>query len=217
MTTSVDEILNGPDYFFCEHYKARMKKSCCIQRQAYRDDVKARQNPNTPLAPNLVADGCTNCAQGAKIREEMNMPSKKGICMNCGKERSLPANDKCWKCNGYGQKKESGGGHKVEKKQKPVPAEMPPEKVKRLEDIKENLRARIRGAVARDPLPIAKIEGEAATLLSPDPRIVLLDFTLPENADLYEPWVKYGRTHRRGPGDQAMMAVEQILTNEGLI
>ena len=221
MTISVDEILNGPDYFFCEHYKARMKKSCCIQRQAYRDDVKVRQNPNTPLAPNLVADGCTNCAQGAKIREEMNMPSKKGICMNCGKERSLPANDKCWKCNGYGQKKESGGGQSdMEKKQKPA-SETPS---------KEKLKARIRGAVARvnerkaaaknplpDLLPIAKIEGQAVTLLSPDPRIVLLDFTLPENADLYEPWVKYGRTHRRSPGDQAMMAVEQILTNEGLI
>jgi hypothetical protein len=212
MTTSVDDILNGPDYFYCEHYKARMKKSCCIQRQAYRDDVKVRQNPNTPLAPNLVADGCTNCAQGAQIREEMNMPSKKGICMNCGKERSLPANDKCWKCNGYGQQKKSG-----EKKQKPVPAEMPPEKVKRLEDIKENLRARHRAAFACDPLPIAKIEGQAATLLSPDPRIVLLDFTLPENADLYEPWLKYGRSHRRGPGDQAMMAVEQILFKEGLL
>ncbi len=223
MTTSVADILNGPDYFFCEHYRARMKKTCCIQRQAYRDDTKARQNPNTPLAPNLVADGCTNCAQGAQIREEMNMPSKKGICMNCGKERSLPANDKCWKCNGYGQKA-SGGGRKVEKKAKEQPpaVETPP-------DQSENLKARIRGAVARvnerkaakkqlpDPLPIAKIEDGKATLLSPDPRIVLLDFTLPENADLYEPWLKYGRSHRRGPGDQAMMAVEQILTNEGLL
>lgn len=234
MTTSVDDILNGPDYFYCEHYKARMKKSCCIQWQAYRDDTKARQNPNTPLAANLVADGCFNCAVGAQIREEMNMPSKKGTCMNCGKERSLPANDKCWKCNGYGQKA-SGGGRKVEKKQKPagVPAEMAPEKVKRIENIKTNLQARIRKSVARanedkakaekqlpDPLPIVKIEGMAgvsASVLTPDPRIVLLDFTLPENADLYEPWVKYGRTHRRGPGDQAMMAVEQILMNEGLI
>lgn len=225
MTTSVDDILNGPDYFFCEHYKARMKKSCCIQRQAYRDDVKVRQNPNTPLAPNLVADGCTNCAQGAKIREEMNMPSKKGICMNCGKERSLPANDKCWKCNGYGQKKESGGGHKVEKKQKPVPAEMPPEKVKIL---KSKLRARLAEKLAEkdsaidvnklpDPLPVAIIDREAAQLLSPDPRIVLLDFTLPENEHLYQAWVKYGRSHRRGPGDQAMMAVEQILSSEGLV
>lgn len=224
MTTSVDEILNGPDYFFCEHYRARMKKSCCIQRQAYRDDVKVRQNPNTPLAPNLVADGCTNCAQGAQIREEMNMPSKKGICMNCGKERSLPANDKCWKCNGYGQKKESGGGRKVEKKPKPAAqSEAAPQ------EANEKLKARIRGAVAGvnerkaaaerlpDPLPIAKIEGQAATLLSPDPRIVLLDFTLPENADLYEPWVKYGRSHRRGPGDQAMMIVEELLTREGLL
>jgi hypothetical protein len=89
-----------------------------------------------------------------------------------------------------------------------VPAEMPPEKVKILKEIKTTLP---------DPLPIAKIEGQAITLLSPDPRIVLLDFTLDENADLYEPWVNFGRSHRRAPGDQAMMAVEEILTKEGLI
>jgi len=68
-----------------------------------------------------------------------------------------------------------------------------------------------------DPLPIAEIKGEAATINSPDPRIVILDFTLEENRNLYEPWVKFGRSHRRGPGDQAMMAVEEILRNEGLI
>jgi hypothetical protein len=56
MTSSVDEILNGPDYFYCLHYKARMKKSCCIRRQAYRDDTRVRQNPNRALALNLVID-----------------------------------------------------------------------------------------------------------------------------------------------------------------
>lgn len=30
-------------------------------------------------------------------------------------------------------------------------------------------------------------------------------------------WVKYGRSHRRGPGDQAMMIVEELLTREGLL
>jgi hypothetical protein len=89
-----------------------------------------------------------------------------------------------------------------------VPAEMPPAKVKMVKEIKPKLP---------DPLPIAKIDGQAAALLSPDPRIVILDFTLTENADLYEPWVKFGRSHRRAPGDQAMMAVEDILTKEGLI
>jgi len=153
-------------------------------------------------------------------REEMNMASKKGICMNCGKERSLPANDKCWKCNGYDYK-----GKNKAAKQKPagVPAEMAPEKVKM---IKTKLRHRLAEKIEKkeatstpakperiwqDPRPIREPFGE------PDHRVVILDFTLPENAGLYEPWVKYGRSHRRGPGDQAMMAVEQILTNEGLI
>jgi hypothetical protein len=48
-------------------------------------------------------------------------------------------------------------------------------------------------------------------------RIVLLDFTLPENYDLYEPWMKYCRSHRRTPGDQVMMVVEEILTKDGLL
>lgn len=69
-----------------------------------------------------------------------------------------------------------------------------------------------------DPLPIAKIQGQAA-LLSPDPRIVLLDFTLPENYDLYEPWMKYCRSHRRTPGDQVMVekAIEQCDTEYGYV
>jgi len=148
--------------------------------------------------------------------ERMDMPSKRGICAGCGKERTLLAHGKCWKCNGYGQKKA--------KKQKPagVPAELAPEKVK---FIREKIRAAGKKSTTSavvvdklpDPLPIAEIKGEAAALISPDPRIVLLDFTLPENADLYDTWVKYSRSHRRGPDDQAMMAIEEILTNEGLI
>lgn len=217
--TSVDAILNGPDYFYCEHYRARLKKQNCIARQDAENNVKARQNPNTALAPNLQTMGCAGCAQGAQIREEMNMPSKKGICAGCGKERTLLAHEKCFSCNGYGEnKKKASGGGKVEKKAPSVPAEMPPEKVKMRKEIKTKIRARQAEKVAAvDPLPIAVIEGKVATLLSPDPRIVILDFTLPENADLYEPWVKYGRSHRRNPGDQAMMAVEQILTNEGIL
>lgn len=77
MTTSVDDILNGPDYFFCEHYKARMRKQICIDRQAHREDIRARQNPNTALAADLETVGCSNCAQGAQIREEIDMGQKR--------------------------------------------------------------------------------------------------------------------------------------------
>lgn len=228
---NVDDILNGPDYFTCEHYSVRMNKKGCIDRQDREEDIRSRQNPNTVLAHNLQHGGCANCAQGAQIREEMSMPSRRGICVKCKKERALPAKDMCYGCLGYGQNKKtaSGGGRKVEKKPKPasVPAEMSPEKVKRLKELKTKIRARLAEKVSEkeavavnklpDPLPIAKIEGEAAILLSPDLRIVILDFSLPENADLFEPWLKYGRSHRRCAGDQAMMAVEEILTKEGLI
>jgi len=221
MTTSVDEILNGPDYFFCEHYRARMKKQACIARQENEINLRARQNPNTHLAPNLQTIGCMDCAQGAQIREEMDMASKRGICMNCGKERSLPANDKCWKCNGYGKKKMEG-----KHKQAGIPDGMLPEKI---EMIKTKLRSNRYGKPEEktptpaaaldkpDPLPIASIAGLSASLLSPDPRIVILDFTVPNNVNLYEPWVKYASSHRRTPGDQAMMAIEEILTQEGLL
>ncbi len=221
MTISVDDILNGPDYFYCEHYRARMSKQCCIARQE-----KARQDPKA-ASPNLNMISCLDCAQGLEIKEEVNMASKRGICAGCGKERSLMAHGKCWKCNGYiyGPKRSSSSGMKAEKNLKPaeVPAEIPPEKVKK------KLRSRLAQKMAEkvttstiivdrlpDPLPIAKIQGRDA-LLSPDPRIVLLDFTLPENYDLYEPWMKYCRSHRRTPGDQAMMVVEEILTKDGLL
>jgi len=150
------------------------------------------------------------------------MASKRGICAGCGKERSLAAHGKCWKCNGYiyGTKKVSSDGG-MEKKQHPD--------AEKREQLKTKIRARLAKKCAEkasasaividklpDPLPIAKIQGQAA-LLSPDPRIVLLDFTLPENYDLYEPWMKYCRSHRRTPGDQVMMVVEEILTKDGLL
>jgi len=217
MTTSVDDILNGPDYFYCEHYRARMKRQACIARQE-----KARHDPKEGKAPNLKMTGCMDCPQGLQIREEMNMASKRGICAGCGKERSLVAHGKCWKCNGYiyGTKKVSSDGG-MEKKQHPD--------AEKREQLKTKIRARLAKKCAEkasasaividklpDPLPIAKIQGQAA-LLSPDPRIVLLDFTLPENYDLYEPWMKYCRSHRRTPGDQVMMVVEEILTKDGLL
>lgn len=111
-------------------------------------------------------------------------------------------------------------------KKKPVPAEMSPDKVK---TIKTKLQARLAEKLAEkdsavdarklpDPLPIAIVDREAAQLLMPDPRMVVLDFTLEENQHLFEAWVRYCRkSHRRAPGDQAMMAVEQILSSEGLI
>jgi hypothetical protein len=49
------------------------------------------------------------------------------------------------------------------------------------------------------------------------PGIVPLDFTLEENKHLLEPLTKYGRRFRRGPAEQAMMVVEELLTKEGLI
>lgn len=105
------------------------------------------------------------------------------------------------------KKAAAGGQSKVEKKPKPVAAPpLPPEEVARNRE-----RAGLSTLNLPDPPDVVM------SITPEDPRIVLIDFSLEENKHLLEPWKKYARTHRRGPGDQATMLIEDLLTNEGLI
>jgi len=124
-----------------------------------------------------------------------------------------------------------GGQSNVEKKQRPaiIVHDSEAHASAARETVRGKLRTGLRKAAAPTvvinklpgPPSLSEIKEDVALLMAPlisqDPRIVLLDFTLQENAHLYEPWVKYGRSNRRGPGDQAMMIVEELLTREGLL
>jgi len=159
--------------------------------------------------------------------------AKKGICINCGKERTLPANDKCARCNGYiykRAKKESGVRRKPGRKpkdQKPAaPATreqvaLAPEKV---EEIKTRIRTAaaekkaakgIRVGLMTKPEVVAQDKAAFAAHMAQakDERLlVILDFTLTENKHLLEPWTAYCRKNfRRSPGDQAMQLIEETL------
>lgn len=123
------------------------------------------------------------------------------------------------------KKAAAGGQSKVEKKPKPAAAPpLPPEEVARnraraglVPEIEKGIHAKMMTkdeVVAQDKAAFAAYVAHAK-----DERLlVILDFNLAENKHLLEPWTEYCRkSHRRNPADQAMMAIEQILTNEGLI
>lgn len=62
MGMAAEDILNGPEYFYCERHKLRMKKEHCVEWQ-------------TPGAKPFALDKsiveCANCEQGKKIKRLM--------------------------------------------------------------------------------------------------------------------------------------------------
>lgn len=48
------------------------------------------------------------------------MPTIKGICLGCGRERALLAKGKCYSCNGYGKKKKVEETISVEPLEQPI-------------------------------------------------------------------------------------------------
>ena len=55
MDQSIEEILNGPDYFYCEKYHARMKKVLCVEKQA---------GPQAGFDIDYANSMCKECAHG---------------------------------------------------------------------------------------------------------------------------------------------------------
>lgn len=62
MGQSIEDILNGPEYFLCEKYKARMKKVLCVEKQA---------GPQVGYDIDYASTMCRDCAQGIEIRGEI--------------------------------------------------------------------------------------------------------------------------------------------------
>lgn len=62
MNSTIEEILNGPDYFSCEKYHARMKKILCVEKQA---------GPQAGFDIDYANSMCKECAQGIEIKGEV--------------------------------------------------------------------------------------------------------------------------------------------------
>ncbi len=66
---TVDEILNGPDFFTCERFKTRMLKKRCVERQ--EDDHPLQSEEFITSEIGLSIEVCKTCEQGKRIRDEI--------------------------------------------------------------------------------------------------------------------------------------------------
>ncbi|EFK06813.1 conserved hypothetical protein [delta proteobacterium NaphS2] len=78
--TNIRDILNGPEYFFCEKTNCRLRIAVCIQRQEANKKTRAFAE-----APFMV---CEDCPQGIKNR---SVQPKGGLKLTEEKKENLPA------------------------------------------------------------------------------------------------------------------------------
>jgi hypothetical protein len=96
MVQTAEDILNGPDHFYCERHRLKMKKSLCVEWQ-------------TPGADPWVVDKskieCKRCEQGARIAEGLghsvehktvkeDIMAEKKSCRRCKTKKSLDEFDR---------------------------------------------------------------------------------------------------------------------------
>ena len=77
---NISEILDGPEYFFCEKTNCRLRVAVCIQRQEANKKTRAFAE-----APFMV---CEDCSQGIKNR---SVQTKGGLKLTEEKKKNLPA------------------------------------------------------------------------------------------------------------------------------
>ena len=58
--TDIDEILNGPDYFYCDFYRCRLSRAICRKRQTTGIEYEYNHL--------RIPEGCIDCAQGQTIK-----------------------------------------------------------------------------------------------------------------------------------------------------
>jgi len=90
---TLEEIFEREEYFFCERFRCRMKKSVCIERQKKKTGWQAGLDSRTNFLE------CLDCVQGGKIREEagimeeqekyLNPKPKAKECIKCHKVKPL--------------------------------------------------------------------------------------------------------------------------------
>lgn len=138
------------------------------------------------------------------------MASKRGICGQCGKERSLVAHGKCYTCNGYDKPKEKQG--------KFAPGvELPPPKITVKPEVMEARRKEIaeRAERANTPLPPKPMDGKAHGIpefkdMNPYAGPTVTFKTEVDNA-LFNKIAERARRNRREVGDEMLVLAEIAL------
>ena len=109
--------LSGPDFFSCEKYKCRMKKTECVGRQLRMNTARTRKwnFKNIVIVPSKTAfKGCEDCEQGKNIKEEITgekiIEPVVAIVKPEQKERIVVDKDKkvCVKCKASDEKLKRG-------------------------------------------------------------------------------------------------------------
>ena len=109
--------LSGPDFFSCEKYKCRMKKTECVGRQLRMTIGRERKwnFKNIVIVPSKNAfKGCKDCEQGKNIKEEITgekiIEPVVAIVKPEQKERIVVDKDKkvCVKCKASDEKLKRG-------------------------------------------------------------------------------------------------------------
>ncbi|MFA5436673.1 MAG: hypothetical protein WC372_11600 [Candidatus Neomarinimicrobiota bacterium] len=92
MKQTAENILSGPDYFYCERYRCRMKKTECIRRQT---------KPTLGFEVDYT-NVCRDCIQGGSIMQECETINDEAIpvpmdrCYNNNyKMEGVMQKDKC--------------------------------------------------------------------------------------------------------------------------
>lgn len=67
----IGNLINSPEYFYCEAFKCRLSKRVCMARQ-----IKKSWSESAATVVEQFEE-CQNCRQGKKIKEEIHTRSKK--------------------------------------------------------------------------------------------------------------------------------------------
>lgn len=121
----VEKILNGPDYFYCERFRVRMRKAVCVDRQDRLQEAVDARGPNSrfPYDAEIKLEQCGKCGQGKKISDELRVTSDESgvkkferreeemetektrespiMCKRCGERPAMVRRDTGSVVNGY--------------------------------------------------------------------------------------------------------------------
>jgi len=71
----IDDILSGPEFFTCEHFKTRMLKKRCVERQESYYTLLEEELLTSETG--LSIEFCKTCEQGQRIRNEVILEKPK--------------------------------------------------------------------------------------------------------------------------------------------
>jgi len=69
---AAEKILSGPDYFYCERFRVKMPKACCLKRRhrAIEAEIGCNHDEDDPdLA--IRVECCLECDQGDEVYEDI--------------------------------------------------------------------------------------------------------------------------------------------------